>query len=111
MLIKGKQIGYIQYYYLKDVANYSLQEVDYNGMVGLDYFIGDKDYIHKRYGSKILTKFIKNILWKNSEINGCMEDPDSNNVHAIKVNEKVDFKFVTSLKVDGKTQSIMWIKK
>ena len=54
--------------------------------------IGAKNYRNKGLGSKVLHKFLKEIIFKDSKIQSCVTDPDIRNTVAIRAYEKTGFR-------------------
>ncbi len=98
VLINNHEIGFIQYYSLKDslpegVANYDHQlfkEFPASDMAGIDLFIANIDYLNQGYGKKILNAFLRNIIF--TKFKAVVIDPNIENIRAIKAYEKVGFK-------------------
>jgi len=85
-------IGYIQYYYLKEYPfdNQNLSKDIIDKTAGIDFYIGDENYINKGYGKKVISKFLQDIL--KNKFKYCIADPDTRNIASIKMLEKLDFK-------------------
>lgn len=67
-----------------------------DGTVGIDQFIGEKDYVNRGYGTQMICVFIKQIF-TNPSIKKIIIDVDPNNHRAIHCYEKAEFKFVKKL--------------
>lgn len=83
-------IGFLQYYET-DKAPQGEWSDEPIGTVGIDYLIGDMEYIGKGYGSKIVRLLIDFIKSKN-EYDFIVADPLLDNVASIKVLESNGFK-------------------
>jgi RimJ/RimL family protein N-acetyltransferase len=97
VLVDDKPIGYIQ---CSDLYAYSqlcqapkgLFIHEGAGTFGMDLFIGEEDYLHKGYGTKIVEAFVKKIFEEFSA-KLIYIDPDINNKTAIRCYEKAGFMF------------------
>lgn len=87
----NQPIGYIQYYNKYDFP--LEQEYDISGLpnscAGLDWYIGELSLINKGMGSQALALFIEQFVFKN--FSNILLDPDTTNLQAIRVYEKIGF--------------------
>lgn len=83
-------IGFLQYYET-DKAPHGEWSNEPIGTVGIDYLIGDIEYLGKGYGSKIVCLLIDVIKSKN-KYDYIVADPIVENVSSIKVLENNGFK-------------------
>ncbi len=83
-------IGFLQYYET-DKAPKGEWSDEPIGTVGIDYLIGDKEYLGKGFGSKIVRLLVEFIKSKN-EYDYIIADPIVENVSSIKVLENNGFK-------------------
>jgi aminoglycoside 6'-N-acetyltransferase len=100
-------IGYIQYYDAYDFSReqgYILKELP-SSLASIDLFIGEKEYIGKGYGPKIMDKFIQDYIFK--DFDAVFVDPDLRNKGAIKAYEKSGFNIARELPDKG----IVWMVK
>jgi len=87
-----KPIGMIQSCKLDDYpAEKAMFGLD-TGYAGIDLFIGEEAYVHKGLGSRIIRKFVKEIVFVNYDVSCCIIDPEPKNVIAIKAYSKAGFK-------------------
>lgn len=97
-------IGYIQCYDLRDFAH---PDLPYNILpqkcAGLDLFIGEIESIGRGVGTQILQQFLTEQV--DPLFNGCVIDPVSDNLRAIKAFEKAGFKTFQEV------SNITWMKK
>jgi RimJ/RimL family protein N-acetyltransferase/N-acetylglutamate synthase-like GNAT family acetyltransferase len=87
-------IGFLQYYET-DKAPQGDWSDEPIGTVGIDYLIGDIEYLGKGYGSKIVRLLVDFIKSKN-EYDYIVADPIAENVSSIKVLENNGFKQSTN---------------
>jgi aminoglycoside 6'-N-acetyltransferase len=88
----GVDIGYIQYYNKHDFLpeqGYDTSELP-ESCAAIDWYIGELDYVGKGIGPQVLNIFLNEFVFKVSE--NAFVDPDTANVRAIRVYEKVGFK-------------------
>lgn len=86
--INGIDVGYIQTYYIDNQNDFGFTtEI----CKGIDLFIGDKAYINKGWGTKVLSKFIKSHVFFQSNVQYACIDPELYNERAIRAYEKVGF--------------------
>ena len=115
MMVDGVDIGYIQTYYYSDHADdmgyYDELDAD-KYSAGVDLFIGHKNYIHKGYGAHVIREFIKNHVFANSQTVNAIITPEPDNAAAIKVYEKVGFKwYKTIITPSGEYEYLMSLSK
>ncbi len=85
-----RPIGFLQYYET-DKAPQGEWSDEPIGTVGIDYLIGEKDYLGKGYGSKIVRLLVELIKSKN-KYDYIVADPIAENISSIKVLENNGFK-------------------
>lgn len=97
--------GYIQLYNAHDFLredNDSLAELS-DSLAALDIFIGEKEFLGKGLGSRILTQFLEEYV--DPHYDACLVDPDTANIGAIRAYEKAGFKEIKMIKKG----TIMWM--
>ncbi len=85
-------IGYIQYYNVHDFTRDQYQDVSElpKSCAGLDWYIGEIEFVGKNIGSKALALFLdKHVFQKFDYV---FVDPDAANMAAIKAYEKSGFR-------------------
>ena len=80
VLIDGKKIGFIQYY---------LATPGKNDGAGIDFYIGEKEYLKKGISDRIINEFLDQIVFKLFKF--CIADPDIANTAGIRTLEKAGF--------------------
>lgn len=83
-------IGFLQYYET-DKAPQGEWSDEPIGTVGIDYLIGEKEYLGKGYGSKIVHLLVE-LIKSKKEYDYIVADPIVANVSSIKVLENIGFK-------------------
>ena len=112
ILIDEVPIGYIQSYAIEGWGAWSNKTKIYDNTVGLDYFIGDLNYIHKGYGPKIIQKYIDEQKKLGYEYVSISPDPD--NIVNCKCCEKCGLTFQKIVNVpykNSKNKEAIYIKK
>lgn len=105
VIYSGAQpIGYIQLYNPRDYLREELLEDLPPSLAGLDFFIGEEEYLGKSLGSLILQQFLKE--YADPLYDACLVDPDTANIKAIRTYEKAGFKKIRT----GKEGMITWIR-
>lgn len=90
-----KPIGYFQYYF------------DADGSIGIDQFIGEKDYINRGVGRRAIEQFNEMIVRRHRPAQIIL-DPSPENRRAVRCYEKVGFKhYQTRRSADGSLVYLM----
>ena len=97
-------IGYIQSYRISDFPDYNKYVRADEKTAGIDLFIGEDDYIHKGFGTAILTKFLAEIIFSDDRIMRCVIGPEPKNEAAIRCYEKVGFRYFKTIHVAGEKE-------
>ena len=92
VLLEENPIGYLQSYKVSDYPwrNQNLPEEIVKTAVGMDLFIGNKDFLGKGLGQRIIQTFIETQVCPQYQY--CIVDPDTRNVSAIRCYERLKFK-------------------
>jgi RimJ/RimL family protein N-acetyltransferase len=89
--VAGHPIGLIQSYITDDYPEHA-ESLQMPGWVGIDYFIGDKKYVGRRYGPTMILDFrAKVVVNYYPEAPGLVADPETDNVASIRALEKAGF--------------------
>lgn len=96
--------GYIQMYDLNLNDTYQQLFSDNKKTVGIDFFIGNKQFIGKGFATLILQKFIQTYC---DDVERIIVDPNSKNSGAIHIYKKLGFKKMTSLRIKNELLDIM----
>ncbi len=91
ILLDENPIGYLQSYNVSDYPwpNQNLPEGVVKTSVGMDLFIGSKDFLGKGFGQRIIQVFIETNVCPQYQY--CIVDPDIRNLSAIRCYEKLQF--------------------
>ncbi len=90
--VSDTPIGYIQYYNVHDFSREQCQDLSElpNFCAGLDWYIGEVEFIGKNIGSKALCFFLEQHVFQKFDY--VFVDPDTANAGAIRTYEKAGFK-------------------
>lgn len=86
-------IGYIQSYLNRDWPNYSSQ-IGTNEGVGLDFFIGEQNYLRQGFGRKMELMFLDAVAFPKLHETVCYLGHEPKNIAAIKCSESAGFVYV-----------------
>ena len=98
ILFDASPVGMVQTYLLD---NHPSVRADYkvsDKAAGIDIFIGEKDYVYHGHGSNIIKSFLREIVFKNYDVDRCIIDPEPGNTAAIRAYEKAGFKYVGTIR-------------
>lgn len=102
--IDGHPAGYIQAYRIGDWEPYAgavgVDEV----AAGVDLYIGEPDLAHRGLGSRIIERFLDDIVFADAEIQSCIIGPEPKNVTAIRAYEKAGFTYLKTVQVPGEPE-------
>lgn len=93
ILYHERPIGYIQTYRICEYADYNAHVQADETAAGVDLFIGESDYLHKGLGSRILRKFLSEIVFASEGIECCIIGPELRNHNAIRCYGKAGFRY------------------
>lgn len=100
----NEPFGFIQTYKISKFPEYAkFVDIDFEA-ASVDLFIGEKDFMNKGLGSEMLKKFLKEIVFKEENINTCLIGPETKNIRAIKSYEKTGFKYFKTIKVPKESE-------
>ncbi len=88
------QIGYIQEYPIDEHS------------VGIDLFIGEVEFHHRRLGAPIIRQFLNDIVFADPAVDSCVIDPSVSNRGAIRAYEKAGFRFLRTDENPGESEAL-----
>jgi aminoglycoside 6'-N-acetyltransferase len=109
----GKPIGMVQSCKMGDEpdekANFGLDR----SCAGIDMLIGEPVYVHRGLGSGIIREFLKEIIFKEYDVDWCIVDPYVKNEIAIKAYKKAGFKYLRTVwyEKEHKREHILYIER
>ena len=112
-LYENKPVGYMQTYKVNDWPTYA-DAVGYDtAAAAIDAFIGNPAFMGKGFGGLMIKKFLKDVVFSEEGITKCFIDPEPDNKRAIKSYEKVGFRYIKTLQIQGEPELayLMEIKK
>lgn len=93
----GHPAGMIETYLLDNFPD-EKESLDLSeSYAGLDILIGEENYLHRGLGSRILSKFLKEVVFTRFDVNSCIIDPEPENKIAIRAYEKTGFRFLKTV--------------
>jgi RimJ/RimL family protein N-acetyltransferase len=99
LTLRGEPIGYLQWYLLKDEPGYILDGEDPTDAAALDLFLGEESAIGRGYGTILLRKALRELIFADPAVRRCYIDPVPDNTRAIRVYEKVGFRYIKTIPV------------
>ena len=98
-------IGYIQSYRISNYPDYNEHVQVDEKTAGIDLFIGEDDYLHRGFGTAILTKFLAEIIFSDDSILSCVIGPEPKNKAAVRCYEKVGFRYFKTITIPDEPES------
>jgi RimJ/RimL family protein N-acetyltransferase len=92
ILVDDRRAGFIQSYRLSDHPEYRELVGAEDGVAGVDLFIGEAELVGRGLGSEALDRFVRDVVFSNSEIHACIADPDAENHASLRAFEKAGFR-------------------
>lgn len=99
--LDGRPIGYIQAYFIDDHPEYATVVQAPPGTVGIDMFIGEEDTIHRGLGSRIIGRFLGQIVFGEMGAAIALLAPEPGNRVAIRAYEKAGFRHLKTVETPG----------
>lgn len=112
ILLSERPIGYIQWYRLWTdgvVASPSYAQLTPpipRSAAGADIFIGEADCLYRGLGPRIMRTFLRERVFADPEISGCIIDPSPANVSAIRAYEKAGYHYVRTIWVEEESEEV-----
>lgn len=99
--LDGRPIGMLRTYLVADDPDYAEQiGIDDVTTAGVDILIGVEQLTGQGLGTKILERFVHDVVFERAEIVGCVADPDSANYASLRAFEKAGFRALRTFKED-----------
>jgi RimJ/RimL family protein N-acetyltransferase len=103
-------IGYIQYYSIKRHQWLNVDLTHFlDNSAGIDVFIGEKDFLGKGLGVKIINRFLTRHVFR--EFDYCFVDPRKDNLTALACYKKCGFEEFSQIQSDEQEAFEILIKK
>lgn len=97
IFFEEKPIGQIQMYKISGHPEYQKTVQVNENAAGIDLFIGEKDFLHKGFGSIIIKKFLKDFVFAKLDVGLCIIGPEPTNIAAIKAYKKAGFTYFKTI--------------
>ena len=94
ILFDDRPGGFIQTYRVSDHPEYRDLVAVEDGVAGVDLLIGESELTGRGFGSEALRRFVRDIVFSDTEIHACIADPDAENLASLRAFEKVGFRVV-----------------
>ncbi len=101
VLLEGRPIGYIQAYFIADHPEYAAAVQLAPGTAGIDMFIGEEDAVHRGLGSRIIGRFLEDVVFGEMGAELALLGPDPANRIAIRAYEKAGFRHLKTVEIPG----------
>jgi aminoglycoside 6'-N-acetyltransferase len=101
IVLGGREVGYIQAYFIDDNPDYAGVVQVAPGSVGVDVFIGEEDAVHRGLGSRIVQEFVDLIVFDEMDAEACVMGPEPDNRIAIRAYEKAGFRHLKTVRIPG----------
>ena len=92
IVVDGREIGYIQCYPMELFPDYAAQLGCEGGVVGMDLFIGDENFLGWGLGTSAIGRFVKEVALSPPHIPACIAGPLEGNVASIRAFSKAGFR-------------------
>ncbi len=93
-LLDEQPIGFVQTYLVAHYPDYAALVGAVEGDAGMDLSIGEEELTGKGFGTEIIRRFVKEIVFASPETKSCVADPDVRNPASIRAFEKAGFRIV-----------------
>ncbi|MFZ4813192.1 MAG: GNAT family N-acetyltransferase [Phototrophicaceae bacterium] len=93
--------GYVQRWTVAEFPDYDPFVTLTPEVVGVDVFIGEPDYLHKGWGTRLMVGFLRDYVFNDPNVPSCIIDPLPNNAAAIRAYDKVGFYHEADFVYDG----------
>ena len=106
MLYDGLPIGYIEMYCLADRPRYNYLVGAGPGTAGLDFFIGEWDYLYGGFDIAMVEAFLKRVVFRDCDTERCIAGADVRNREAIQCYEQIGFELWKLVRVPSRRHAI-----
>ncbi len=101
IVLGGRPAGYIQAYFVEDHPEYATAVRAPPGTAGIDMFIGEEDIVHRGLGSRIISRFLEDVVFGEMGAALALLGPEPANRIAIRAYEKAGFHHLKTVDVPG----------
>jgi uncharacterized protein (DUF952 family)/RimJ/RimL family protein N-acetyltransferase len=99
ILVGDRPVGYIQSYRIADHPDYARALDLGEAAAGIDLYIGEDAYRWRGLGPELLRRFLVEIVFADSQLEGCVIGPEPANASAIRAYEKAGFRYLRTVAV------------
>jgi len=107
VIVDGKELGYAQAYDVASFDDYAAKLDNEAGLVCMDLFLGEEETLGRNLGSRIIDRFVKDIVFADPAARACVAGPGEGNFAAIRAFEKAGFRRWRVLRNDGSESELV----
>ncbi len=104
ILYADEPIGYIQTYRIGSYPDYARAIALDEAAAGIDLFVGSVEHVNRGLGAPLIVQFLRTIVFDDPDVESCIIGPAAGNRAAIRVYEKVGFRYVKTVQVPGEPE-------
>jgi RimJ/RimL family protein N-acetyltransferase len=93
----GEPVGYVQRYFPEREPDYWGRQELPPGLAGIDLLVGEPAFVHRGFGPVMIRAFLRQVVFADPAVRGCLIDPDPDNRIAIRAYEKVGFRHLRTI--------------
>ncbi len=90
--VDGRDAGYVQAYDVAAFPDYAALTGCAQGTSSIDLFIGEPDFLHRGVGSRLIDRFVSEIVFARPGVRACMAGPAEGNLASVRAFEKAGFR-------------------
>lgn len=91
-VVDGRDAGYIQSYDVAAFPEYAALLGCAPGTSSIDLFIGEPDFLHRGVGTRIIDRFVNEIVLASPDVRACVGGPVEGNLASVRAFEKAGFR-------------------
>ncbi len=99
--VDGRDAGYAQTYPVDAFPDYAGALGCGEGVAAIDLFIGEPEFLHRGLGTRIIRRFLEEIVFAEPAVNACIAGPADGNEASIRAFEKAGFARWKRVQVEG----------
>ena len=100
--VDDRDAGYAQVYPVSAFPDYAAAIDGAAGIAGIDLFIGELELVHRGLGTRIVQRFVEEIVFAREGVEACVAGPTEGDEEAIRVFEKAGFAPWKRVQLEGK---------
>jgi RimJ/RimL family protein N-acetyltransferase len=106
--IGGRAAGSIQTYLVSDYPEWIGDEP---GVAGVDLFIGEQGMTGRGLGPRILTEFLRTVVFADPDTTACVAAPEAGNAASLRAFEKAGFRPLREIEGDNGPELLLRAKR